>query len=1098
MRLHRRETPIIAAAAALLLCLTASTAAWPQAPTILLEGEWRFRIDPEDAGVDAKWFADTLPEKVRLPGSMRESGHGYDVTPKTPWTGTVRNRMWHEDERFAKYREPDNTKIMFWLQPNKHYVGPAWYQRDVTIPEGWRGKQVLLRLERCHWETQVWVDDGYAGVRNSLSVPHEYNLFDRLPPGEHTLTIRVDNTLKIDVGRDAHSVSDNTQSNWNGIVGAMTLEAHDLVRITNVQVFPDVRSKEAQVLVEVHNATGNVLTGEVILTVRSAEGGTEHGAVENTYPVELPRGAKTVSLDLPLGSDVEYWSEFSPKIYTMMATLKAGELSDARSVDFGVREFSTDGTQFTLNGQMVFLRGTLECCIFPRTGYPPTDMAEWTRILQAAKDHGLNHLRFHSWCPPEAAFVAADRMGFVYQVECAAWATIGNGKPVDGFLHAEGSRILRAYGNHPSFCMMAYGNEPSGGKQKKFLSKLVESWKKQDNRRLYTSAAGWPIIPENQFHSTPKPRVQGWGEGLKSRVNAKPYETRTDYSDFVNEYEVPVVSHEIGQWCVYPNLKEMEKYTGTLKARNFEIFRDTLKANHMLDQAQDFLLASGKLQALCYKEDIEAALRTPGFGGFQLLDLHDFPGQGTALVGVLDPFWEPKGYITAEEYRQFCGPTVPLLRMDKCVWTTDETFTGDVEIAHFGQEALLGVEARWTITDEHGRTLTAGAWSAQDVPIGNGTFLGGITVSLADVPAPVRLTVTVEIPGASGLNTWNLWVYEPGGDTAPPGSVHIAQALDEEAQAALDAGGRVLLLPEPGTVAGDERGKVPPGFSPIFWNTFWTNNQPPHTLGILCDPGHPALAEFPTAFHSDWQWWDLIHESQIMILDGLPPALRPVVQVIDDWTTNRRLGLVVEATVGDGRLLICGSDLTSNLGERPVARQMRRSLLAYMASDAFQPSVGVSREALASLFQPSSAMARLGAKATVSSEQQNYPAAHVIDGDPGTFWHTEWEPEAMRYPHWLLIELHEPVKIVAIVLTPRQDMANGRIGHCELFVDNDGKNWGRPDAEAGMGRSAEIRRIDLRRPKMGRFIRLQVLSPAHPTHPWAALAELDIVIEEEL
>ena len=156
---------------------------------------------------------------------------------------------------------------------------------------------------------------------------------------------------------------------------------------------------------------------------------------------------------------------------------------------------------------------------------------------------------------------------------------------------------------------------------------------------------------------------------MQSRVNAKPPETMTDYRDFVEQHKnAPVVSHEIGQWCVYPNLDEMTKYTGLLKARNFEIFQDQLERNGMLNQAHDFLMASGKLQALLYKEDIESALRTPGFGGFQLLDLHDFPGQGTALVGVLDPFWDSKGYITAEQYRRFAGPIVPLARLERRIF----------------------------------------------------------------------------------------------------------------------------------------------------------------------------------------------------------------------------------------------------------------------------------------------------------------------------------------------------------------------------------------------------------------------------------------------
>ena len=262
--------------------------------------------------------------------------------------------------------------------------------------------------------------------------------------------------------------------------------------------------------------------------------------------------------------------------------------------------------------------------------------------------------------------------------------TLGDGKHIDRWIYEEADRILKYYGNHPSFVLMPYGNEPGGSKHAEFLAKWVTHYRAQDPRRLYTSASGWPQLPENQFHVTPEPRIQAWGGGLKSRINALAPETTTDYRDYISQRTVPVISHEIGQWCVYPNFDEIPKYTGYLKPRNFDIFRDRLEANGLGKLARQFLLASGKLQALCYKEDIESALRTPGMGGFELLDLHDFPGQGTALVGVLDPFWEEKGYITPREYSRFCNATVPLARLPRRVFTTNDRCGARIEIAHFG------------------------------------------------------------------------------------------------------------------------------------------------------------------------------------------------------------------------------------------------------------------------------------------------------------------------------------------------------------------------------------------------------------------------------
>jgi len=526
---------------------------------------------------------------------------------------------------------------------------------------------------------------------------------------------------------------------------------------------------------------------------------------------------------------------------------------------------------------------------------------------------------------------------------------------VDQWRYEETKRILKAYGNHPSFLLVPHGNEPGGKKASAYLAKWVEHFKARDPRRLWTSGAGWPPIPENQFYVTPEPRVQHWGAGLKSRINARPPETVTDYREFIQRWQVPVISHEIGQWCVYPNFEEIPKYRGYLKPRNFEIFRDTLRAHGMGDLAHRFLLASGKLQTLCYKEDIESALRTPGMGGFELLDLHDFPGQGTALVGVLDPFWDDKGYVTAKKYNRFCNRTVPLARLRKRVFTTDETLEADIEVAHFGPVPLKGAAASWKLVGDDGKVVAGGKLPERDIPIDNGIGLGHASIDLREAPAPARYEFVVVLELGSGRkrraspgrrapwptteNDWDVWVYPSSVDTQPPAGVVVVRNLDEKALAALEAGGKVLLLIPPERVKGDRLGKVALGFSSIFWNTAWTRRQPPTTLGILCEPKHPALAEFPTEYHSNWQWWYLVSQAGAMILDDLPKGLRPTVQVIDDWVTNRKLGLVFEAKMGKGKLLVCSIDLTRDPEHNPVARQMFHSLLAYMGGSKFKPAV---------------------------------------------------------------------------------------------------------------------------------------------------------------
>jgi hypothetical protein len=938
-----------------------------------LSGAWTLALDPEDRGELMRWYAATLPTPagaLTLPGSIQAQGYGDDISLDTPWTGTIVDRSLFDDPRYAPYRQPGQIKTPFWLQPEKYYAGPAWVQRTVTIPHEWCGRRLTLTLERPHWETAVWLDDQPLGRRDSLATAHVYELGTQVTPGAHRLTIRIDNRMIVDVGPNAHSMSDHTQTNWNGIVGRIELAAESPAWLRNVRIFPDTARKAATVKIDLASVLGKSACGKVTVAARLINAGEEEQLPPVSADVsfsaasglELSAAGGHLDIDYPLGEGARTWDEFSPALYEMTVELalqvsneeesarEREAVRDRRVIRFGLREVGTAGTQITLNGQPIFLRGTLECAIFPLTGYPPTDVESWRRIIHICKAHGLNHIRFHSWCPPAAAFDAADELGFYYQVECPSWANqgaaIGEGRPLDQWLYHEGWRIQDAYGNHPSFLMMAYGNEPAG-RDKEFLAEWVTYWRKRDARRLHTSGAGWPMIAENDYHNTFLPRIQLWGAGLKSRINALPPETTTDYRDFVAQAGAPVVSHEIGQWCVYPNFDEMTKYTGVLKPKNFEIFRDFLTTNHMGDQARDFLLASGKLQALCYKEEIESALRTPGFGGFHLLDLHDFPGQGTALVGVLDPFWDEKGYITAAEFSRFCNSTVPLAHLEKRYWRTSETLRAAIQIAHFGPAPLTAAVIDWRLLDDAGAMIGAGELAARTIPVSSQAIVGEIRYNLATAPASRKVTLVVGVTSEEGVryeNDWDLWVFADALAAPEPADITITGDVDAALRQA-SAGGKALLLLDPEQVKTTST----LGFSSAFWNTAWTRGQEPHTLGILCDPAHPIFAGFPTEYHSNWQWWELIHGAAAMQIDALPPALRPLVQPIDTWFEARRLALIFEAQVGAGKLMVCSMDLASDLEQRLVARQMRSSVLGYMQSDAFQPVQPVSAGQVQSL-----------------------------------------------------------------------------------------------------------------------------------------------------
>ncbi len=918
-----------------------------------LAGEWQFGIDSLDRGVMDEWYNKDFSETVKLPGSMTENGKGNEVTVNTEWTGDIVDQSYFVEKRYEAYRKEGNIKIPFWLKPVKYYKGVAWYSKNVEIPSSWQGKRIVLHLERCHWESVVYVNGREAGRGNSLATPNEFDLTDNIVPGKNRICIRIDNRVLIPVGVNSHSISDHTQTSWNGITGRIELTAVPNVYIDDIKVFPDLKEKIAKVIVSIKNPEKSDFRGKLLLRAESFNTPEiKKLPVKNVTIVTNSEGQQVIIKYKILKPRL--WSEFSPSLYRLTAELtELGNTIDRQTTDFGMREFRASGTRFDINGHPVFLRGTTECCIFPLTGYPPCDVQSWERILKTCRDYGLNHVRFHSYCPPEAAFIAADKLGIYFHIECSSWAnqgtTIGDGSPVDRFIYEEGDRILKEYGNHPSFCMLAYGNEPAGDKQNEYLGGLINYWKAKDNRRVYTSAAGWPIIPENDYNLTSEPRIQHWGEGLKSVINSLAPNTRFDFSDYVSQFKVPVVGHEIGQWCVYPDFSEIQKYTGVLKPTNFEIFRETLVENGMGDQAGSFLTASGMLQVLCYKADIEAALRTRGYAGFEMLQLHDFPGQGTALVGILNPFFESKGYVTPDEFRMFCSETVPLALMDKMGYRSDEIVAADIVISHFGEKPLEGSTVMCTVKKEDGETVHQQAFATDTILTGENTPAGTVRFNPEGVLKPQKFILEVSVSNTTAKNKWDFWVYPPIKEI-DPGNVLITDNLDKKASEKLAGGGSVLLLTY-GKVGREKGARVEIGFSSIFWNTAWTNNQPPHTLGILCDPWNPIFKDFPADGWSNWQWWDPVTHSQAMIVSDLPAELKPLIQPIDTWFENRKLALAFEAKSGGGKLLVCSIDMKDLTDERLSSKQLLYSILNYMNSSNFNPGVEVGLSRINSLLR---------------------------------------------------------------------------------------------------------------------------------------------------
>ena len=935
-----------------------------------LAGEWQLHFPDAASAQENPPAAEAFTARIVLPATTETAGLG-PVNPERRTAG---------------------------LTPVRRLVGPVWYRRTFTVPETWRGKPVRLHLERTKLAA-VWLDGHRVGECRLLTVPHEHDL-GPLAPGEHTLALCIDNSFQPAPG-DNHQVSKHTQGNWNGVLGRLELRTLPPVRIEHVSVSPDLAARALRLRIRLSGAPALPSSGSLSIAAESCNhAGAPHRPAPLSVPL-TPAAAATgeIAVTLPLGAEPKPWDEFSPALYCLALRLDSPAGADEYAFTTGLREFRARGTQFAINGRTTFLRGEVNCCVFPLTGHPPMDVAGWRAYYRVLLDHGLNHVRFHSWTPPDAAFTAADELGLYVQTELPFWGEWDDS--IRTALSPEGEAILRAYGHHPSLVALTLGNEHRG--ERAPMTALVAELRALDPGRLLAEGANNFLTapsqsPADDFWVTarvPDPRHPGHfanvrgchatPDGPDGHLQVGPGGTRHDYSAAIAGIQIPVVSHEIGQFSVAPDFAEIPCYTGVFAARNLEHWRERCATARMLDEAPASHRATAQLAARLYREEIEAALRTPGFGGFQLLGLQDFPGQGTALVGLFSALLESKGAIAPAAFRRFCAPHVLLARFDRHTWTAGETFSSDLDLAHYGPADLPAGVLTWELRPqvsevgsqlaeaagtplqpdrcEQARTLQrAGDHDSSGAILATGTLAthaapaGGLhRLSELRFPLPALTTAahfelrfTLTAGPTTVSTTYPLWLYPLPAAASMEGATSSTPFLTSDpaaAQAALARGSRVLLMPDAAHPFAHSPGGA---FMSDFWCWTMFHNKP-GTLALLIDKGHPALAGFPTAEHSDWQWFHLTQASQPLVLDSLPHALRPIVRTIDNFERCHRLGLIFEAQFGPGRLLVCGIDLPALATKHPEARQLLSSLRAYVTSDRFQPTVSLDPAALATV-----------------------------------------------------------------------------------------------------------------------------------------------------
>ena len=903
--------------------------------TIDLSGQWQFSIDSMNIGIQENWFLTDLMDVIDLPGTMDLNQKGF--------------------------LNHDTTTLH--LNRLYYYEGSAWYRKKINIRKEFQNNNIHLIMERTK-SSKVWIDEYYVGESHILQSPQYYDVSEYLKPGEHTITIRIDNDLKLTPFGNVHIYTDETQTNWNGIIGNFLLEMSPKTYISDLQVYPDIKSRKIQVQLGITNSMRIDTINIELQIIRTLDG--KKSMLRSIQQTALCDSI--IILEYSLGDDMALWDDYQQPLYQLTAIISNEALKDFKTAPFGMRKFSAEGRQLAINGRTTFLRGKNDACVFPLTGHPPMNTEGWKRVFKIAQTYGINHYRFHSYCPPEAAFEAADQVGIFLQPELPFWGGLKS-DTVATMLKDEGSAMLKSYANHPSFVMFGAGNEIWSGHDR--VEKIIKALKEEDNRPLYTMGAN-PNIgyvgPGNysEFHIAARtPFAQdtiithtrlthAFADSRDGGIlNTQTPSTMVNFDYSVSQIKVPLLSHEIGQYQIYPNYKEIEKYTGVVRALNLEIFRDRLDKAGMLDQNLNFQKASGAWSALCYKAEIEAALRTKDFAGFQLLDLQDYPGQGTALVGILDAFMDSKNVISPEEWRQSCNDVVLLLEFPKYCWQSTENFQAKLEVANYSNK-IINDDIKWEIINQHRKIVKTGSFSNLRIPNGELLEIGEIKAAFDSIIEAEKLTINLVFKQASYSNSYPVWVYPVSEKEVDHEGITITEKIDDEVIVKLQNGEKVLLFP---TAESVKNKSVEGLFPPDFWNYGMFKGiservkKPfsPGTLGILTNPEHPIFNYFHTDFHTNWQWWSIIKASRALNLNGTAHHYRPIVQIIDNLERNNKLGLIFEFAVGNGKLLICMARL-NDIADKPEAYQLYRSIINYIKSNDFTPKYSVNIKLLNDFF----------------------------------------------------------------------------------------------------------------------------------------------------
>ncbi len=881
-----------------------------------LKGVWNLGLGKKGEAI--------INQMVQLPGSLDEQGEKIDGVEKS---------------------EPG--EIMY-LTPEYHYEGYAVYERDFEI-NCQDGETVLFYMERTR-ATKVWVNDQFIGKDNILTSPQEFNITGAVKQGKNRITVEVENYFehmpaKAVIG--SHMATAHTQTNWNGIVGKIGIRILPVISMNTIRIFPDFEKNGIRIHADIIQNTGILQTVLWEISVR--------GGVKRHIQRVTPPGKSKVVLEYELGEDYLTWDEFKPDVYEVTIMFHTMFGSQERKLDFGMRNFkvSSDSRHFIINGKVIFIRSEANCAVFPKTGYAPMEEEEWESLLGTYQSYGINYVRFHSWCPPDAAFRVADRLGIYMQPELCEWTFETFDWDEDyGYYTKEAERIDQAYGNHPSYVALTWGNELQSHKRER-MSELCRYMRQIAPDRLYAEGSNvWygeeGVNPDCDFvmaQGNYKDKWRGAYAGNHGFINECPPDTLSDYNDVLKDIPIPVISFEVGQFQVYPDYDEIKKYTGNLKPENLLMFKTSMESHELTGYDARFQEVTGRLSQLCYREEIEAALRSDKLAGISLLGIQDFTGQGTALVGMMDAFGEPKKFSNPAGFKQFFNCVVPLIKIGKRIFRQKEKIRAEVVIANYG-EGKLEKPVSICMTDPAGHTVYKEVIRSCNVNQGKVESIGTICfIPDKEADTSYKLKVMILIEGTEYANEYELWVYPPA-DKEELDRTGIITVLDESARERLENGEKLIFFPEL-TQAGIP-GSVRSSFMSDFWCWIMFKKRDQHgTMGLLIETEHKLFEKIQVDEYTNYPWWHVLKGSRSVILDGT--GIHPIIRMVDNIHRNHSMGLLFEVKCGGGSLLICSLNIP-NKTEQPEAAWLLHCMIDYVKSGNMNPAEEVPFQKLCELF----------------------------------------------------------------------------------------------------------------------------------------------------